>query len=130
VETATEILLPPAEDICGIMQPAGFKILIFIPPKAPTFQKDGKVVMTDQRRDLEETASVVAQVVALGSLAYKDEKKFPDGPWCQPGDFVIMRQYSGTRFQRDGYPYEYRLINDDTVEGVLRCDPAEIKRAY
>jgi hypothetical protein len=124
-----ETLLPPAEDIRGVFEPAGYKILIFIPPNPPTFVKGGKVEKTDQRRSLEETASVVAQVIALGPLAYKDEVKFPSGNWCEPGDFVIVRQYSGTRFVRDGYPYEYRLINDDTVEGVLRCDPDEIKRA-
>lgn len=127
---APETLLPPAEDINGVMQPAGYKILVFIPPKSITFSKDGRVEMTEQRRSLEETASVVAQVVALGPLAYQDEKRFPSGAWCQPGDFILMRQYSGTRFSRDGYPYEYRLINDDTVEGVLHCGPDEIKRAF
>jgi hypothetical protein len=124
-----ETLLPPAEDLRGVFEPVGYKILVFIPPPSETFIKDGRVYKTDQRRGLEETASVVAQVISLGPLAYKDEQKFPTGKWCEPGDFIIMRQYSGTRFTRDGYPYDYRLINDDTVEAVLRCDAEEIKRA-
>ena len=127
---ASEALLPPAEDIRGVFEPVGYKILVFIPPNPPTFIKDGRIQKTDERRGLEETASVVAQVIALGPLAYQDEKRFPSGPWCKPGDFIVMRQYAGTRFTRDGYPYVYCLVNDDTIEGVVRGDPEEVKRAF
>jgi hypothetical protein len=65
----------------------------------------------------------------MGSLAYKDQDKFPDGPWCKEGDFVLMRAYSGTRFKvidKDG-SQEFRLINDDMVEAVVE-DPRGITR--
>ena len=53
----------------------------------------------------------------LGDTAYKDEARFPTGPWCKEGDFVITRAYSGTRIKIFGN--EFRIINDDTVEAVL-----------
>jgi chaperonin GroES len=59
----------------------------------------------------------MGEVLALGETAYGDEEKFPGGPWCQVGDTVLMREYSGTRFKIDGV--EYRLINDDTIEAVV-----------
>jgi co-chaperonin GroES (HSP10) len=62
----------------------------------------------------------------MGSDAYKDERKFPNGPWCKEGDFVMFRSYSGTRFKVRGE--EFRLINDDTVEAVVD-DPRGYARA-
>ncbi|HXJ72702.1 MAG TPA: co-chaperone GroES, partial [Candidatus Dormibacteraeota bacterium] len=79
----------------------------------------------DSSRSLEETASCLGEVLAMGETAYKDPEKFPGDPWCQPGDTIMMRQYSGTRFKIDGQ--EYRLINDDTVEAVVG-DPQRVER--
>jgi hypothetical protein len=69
-------------------------------------------------------------VVKLGSLAYGDMDKFPDGPWCQEGDYIMMRSYSGTRFKihAEAGEQEFRLINDDMVEAVV-ADPRGIMRA-
>jgi hypothetical protein len=54
-----------------------------------------------------------------------DKTKFPTGPWCKQGDFVLVRPNSGTRLVIHGR--EFRIINDDTVEGVVQ-DPRGIKR--
>jgi co-chaperonin GroES (HSP10) len=74
---------------------------------------------------MEQTASIIGLVIALGKAAYNDADKFPDGPYCKEGDFVIFRSYSGTRFKLRGE--EFRLINDDTVEAVVD-DPREYTR--
>lgn len=118
-------LMPAAEDIRGAVEPAGYKLLIYI--VRPEEIRRG-VARTDDSLAVEETSSPIAQVISVGPLAYKDEKRFPEGPWCQPGDFILMRPYSGTRFKRQDSPFQYRLINDDTVEAVIRCDPHEIQR--
>jgi co-chaperonin GroES (HSP10) len=126
--SAPDNLLPGAQDICGVLLPAGFKLLVCI-PRLSDKTRSG-IIMPEETRRLEEQASVMAQVIALGPLAYKDDTRFPNGPWCKAGDYIMMRRYSGTAFVRDGYPYEYRLINDDTVEAVLVDeDPGAIKRA-
>jgi co-chaperonin GroES (HSP10) len=77
-------------------------------------------------REKESLATVVGFVLKVGSLAYKDTNKFPDGPWCKEGDWVLFRAYSGTRIKIHGR--EFRIINDDTVEGVVD-DPRGIARA-
>jgi len=87
----------------------------------------GGILLPDQTRKQEETASITGQVLTLGPSAYLDMEKFPTGPWCQPGDWVVFRSYSGTRLSIDGQ--EYRLIKDDTVEAVV-ADPTLIERAY
>ena len=81
--------------------------------------------MPDQIRDAEGVASIIGFVVSMGSDAYKDQEKFPNGAYCKKGDFVIFRSYSGTRFKI--HQQEFRLINDDTVEAVVD-DPRGYKR--
>jgi len=109
-------------------EPKGYRILIAIPKKEET-HKDSMIVMPETERRKEEIASIVGMVVKVGSMAYQDPDKFPDGPWCQVGDFVMMRSYSGTRFKYTGPngDQEFRLINDDTVEAVV-ADPRVITR--
>ena len=105
-------------------EPKGYKLLIAIPKLEEKTQ--GGVIIPDKLKGLEQTASIVGLVIALGDAAYKDAEKFPDGPYCKEGDFVIFRSYSGTRFKLRGE--EFRLINDDTVEAVV-YDPREYTRA-
>ena len=73
--------------------------------------------MPDTLTKMEQTASIIGLVVEMGEDSYKDEQKFPNGPYCKKGDFVIFRSYSGTRFKVKNE--EFRLINDDTVEAVV-----------
>ncbi|HEX4594001.1 MAG TPA: hypothetical protein VH157_06985 [Bryobacteraceae bacterium] len=133
-ETPPEaVLVPPAEDIREALEPAGYKLLVYIMRKEERTRTG--VWIPEERRFLEEIAAPRAQVISLGALAYKDPKRFPDGKaWCRPGDVILMRPYAGTRFVRviEGVPSErwpeYRLINDDSVEGVIHCNPEEIMR--
>lgn len=104
--------------------PVGYKLLIAIPELSE--KTEGGVYMPDALKKAEETASIIGFVVKVGSEAYTDTSKFPDGPWCKEGDFVIFRSYSGTRFKI--MDKEFRLINDDTVEAVVE-DPRGYKRA-
>lgn len=105
-------------------EPKGYKLLIALPKVNE--KTDGGVFLPEERRDAESTASIIGFVISMGPDAYKDERKFPTGPWCKDGDFVMFRSYSGTRFKVLGE--EFRLINDDTVEAVVD-DPRGYTRA-
>lgn len=96
-------------------QPKGYKILIGLPEVSE--KTEGGVFMPDGLRSAEETASIIGFVITMGEDAYSDTERFPHGPYCEEGDFVIFRSYSGTRFKIHGK--EFRLINDDTVEAVV-----------
>jgi len=114
VDEATATQLP---------EPMGYKILIAM--TGVSEKTEGGVIRPDQLRSAEETASIVGFVVKIGPDAYNDKNKFPNGPFCKKGDFVIFRSYSGTRFKIHGK--EFRLINDDTVEAVVD-DPRGYER--
>jgi len=104
-------------------EPQGYKLLIAIPKLEE--KTSGGVIIPDKLKGLEQTASIIGLVIAMGKAAYNDADKFPNGPYCKEGDFVIFRSYSGTRFKLRGE--EFRLINDDTVEAVVD-DPREYTR--
>ena len=105
-------------------EPTGYRLLIALPEIDEKTQ--GGVIMPDGLVKDESTASIIGFVIKMGSDAYSDKERFPNGAWCKEGDFVIFRSYSGTRFKVAGK--EFRLINDDTVEGVVD-DPRGYTRA-
>jgi len=105
-------------------EPKGYRILCDIPHVEEEF--DGGIIKAEDTRRVEEQTTVVLFVIKMGDLCYKDESRFPTGPWCKEGDFVLTRPYSGTRVVIHGR--EFRIINDDTVEAVVE-DPRGIRRA-
>ena len=102
----------------------GFRILCAVPQVDATY--DSGIVKAAKTRSVEEISTVVLFVMKLGDMAYIDKERFPTGPWCKEGDFVITRAYSGTRIRIHGR--EFRIINDDTVEAVVE-DPRGYERA-
>lgn len=111
-------------DYTDLPTPKGYKLLVAIPGVEE--KTAGGIYRPDSNKHPEDVASITGLVVNMGQDAYKDERKFPTGPWAKVGDWVIMRSYSGARFKVHGV--EYRLINDDTVEAVVP-DPQKIARA-
>ena len=105
--------------------PSGYRILCAIPDVEKEF--DGGIIKPDEMVRKDELLTTVLFVVALGPHCYKDETRFPSGPWCQEGDFVLVRPNAGTRVVIHGK--EFRVINDDSVEAVVQ-DPRGISRKF
>jgi co-chaperonin GroES (HSP10) len=102
--------------------PIGYKLLCIVPDVSEHYENSSLLKASDFMRREEQTTTVLF-VVKVGPDAYKDTTKFPSGPWCKVGDFVMTRTYTGTRFKM--YGKEMRLINDDQIEGVVQ-DPRGI----
>jgi len=117
-----------AEKAEQLPDPKGYRILCAVPDAADTHElKNGlKLAKAEETKRIEEHGTVVLFVLRMGDLCYKDEVRFPTGAWCKEGDFILTRAYAGTRFKIHGR--EFRLINDDTVEGVVQ-DPRGYTRA-
>jgi co-chaperonin GroES (HSP10) len=102
--------------------PVGYKMLLILPEQSETYESG--ILKSDQTRYADEVASVVGFVAKQGPDCYKDKNRF-SVPWCNVGDFVIIRPYTGTRVVVHGK--EMRFVNDDGIEGVVQ-DPRGIKR--
>ena len=107
-------------------KPSGYRILCAIPEAEDTFEEsDSGIIKADITMRNEETLTTVLFVVDMGPDCYKDPARFPTGPWCKQGDFILVRPHAGTRLVIHGR--EFRIINDDSVEAVVD-DPRGIKR--
>lgn len=105
-------------------EPTGYKLLIALPE--PEEKTGGGIIKAAKTLHEEEIGSIVGFVLKMGPDAYKSDERFPSGPYCKLGDWIMMRSYSGTRFKIHGK--EFRLINDDSVEAVVE-DPRGVVKA-
>jgi hypothetical protein len=109
-------------------RPSGYHILCAIPEVEEEMELGDSgfsLIKADETMRHEEMLTTVLFVVDLGPDCYKDPTRFPSGAWCKKGDFVLVRPNSGSRLVIHGK--DFRMINDDTVEGVVD-DPRGIKR--
>jgi len=104
-------------------EPSGYRILCAIPDIEKEYNSG--LVKADVTISTEEMLTTVLFVVKMGPDCYKDDKRFPSGAWCKEGDFILIRPYTGSRLVIHGR--EFRIINDDAVEGVVQ-DPRGIHR--
>jgi co-chaperonin GroES (HSP10) len=114
----------PEQVVTQLPQPKGYRILCAVPEADDKYESG--IIKDSSTKRIEENGTVVLFVLKLGDMCYQEEAKFPTGPWCKEGDFVLTRAYAGTRFKIHGR--EFRIINDDTVEGVVD-DPRGYSRA-
>jgi co-chaperonin GroES (HSP10) len=103
--------------------PSGYRILCGIPNIEEQYESG--IIKSDLTLQHEELLTTVLFVVKMGPDCYKDAARFPSGAWCNEGDFILVRPHAGTRLKIHGR--EFRIINDDSVEGVVE-DPRGISR--
>jgi len=128
IDTAEKVLDPSLLEkplLERLPQPTGWRVLVM--PYQGATKTQGGLHIPDEVRDREAVATVVAYVLKVGPIAYKDPDKFgPDAaPWCAEGQWVCIGRYSGSRFKIDGG--EVRIINDDEVIATI-LEPDDIKQ--
>lgn len=123
LSNATVLPEEPEQKARQLPEPSGYKILCAIPDVEE--KTAGGLYKADVTKQYEELTTPVLFVLKIGPDAYKDTTRFPSGPWCHEGDFILTRPHAGSRVKIHGR--EFRLINDDSVEGVVE-DPRGISR--
>ena len=106
-------------------KPVGYRVLVAMPEVDDTYGSSG-IIKSSKEMHNEHIMSIMGLVLDMGDGAYSDKERFPTGPWCKQGDYVMFRMNTGTRFKLEGV--EYRLMNDDSIEAVVN-DPRGITRA-
>jgi co-chaperonin GroES (HSP10) len=112
-----------AERATQLPRPSGYRILCAIPETEKEY--DSGLAKADVTMSTEEALTTVLFVVALGPDCYTDITRYPNGPWCKAGDFILVRPHSGSRLVIHGR--EFRIVNEDTVEAIVD-DPRGIHR--
>ena len=119
-----EVQLTEEEVEQQLPKPVGYMILVALPKVEEAYESG--IIKADRTRHEEYILATMGAVIDMGSEAYSDKDRFPNGPWCKVGDFVMFRPNTGTRFKVNGA--EYRLMNDDSVQAVV-ADPRGVVRA-
>ena len=101
--------------------PSGWRLLVL--PFSPREKTKGGILIAQESLDKLRIATNCGYVVSMGPLAYHDKEKFPTGPWCKKGDWVIFARYAGSRLPIEGG--EVRILNDDEVLGTIK-DPESV----
>ena len=102
-------------------EPSGWRLLVL--PFTPKEKTKGGIIIAQESLDKARIATNCGYVVKMGPMAYGDKEKFPTGPWCKQGDWVIFARYAGSRLPIEGG--EVRLLNDDEVLGTIK-DPESV----
>ena len=132
-------ILTPNNDLIGVKksekketkaepkvpQPTGWRMLV-LPFKMKEKTKGG-LVLAETTLEKQQVASQCGLVLAMGDQCYKDKERYPDGPWCKVGDWVVFARYAGSRIEIEGG--EVRLLNDDEVLATVQ-DPTDILHKY
>jgi co-chaperonin GroES (HSP10) len=105
--------------------PTGYRILVLM--HAGARKTKGGIHLTENTLETIQMTSVCGYVLKMGDLCYKDEKKFPNGPWCKPKEWVMFGRYAGARFKIDGG--EIRILNDDEIISTIKS-PEAILQLY
>ena len=96
-------------------QPSGWRLLVL--PFTPKEKTKGGIIIAQESLEKLRIATNCGYVIKVGPLAYHDKEKFPTGPWCKKGQWVIFARYAGSRLPIEGG--EVRLLNDDEVLGTI-----------
>jgi co-chaperonin GroES (HSP10) len=119
-----EVVVTEEEMEAQLPKPVGYMILVALPKVEEAYESG--IIKPDRSQREEYILSSMGAVIDMGNQAYADPERFPTGPWCKIGDFVMFRPNTGTRFKVNGA--EYRLMNDDSIQAVV-ADPRGIVRA-
>ena len=106
-------------------QPTGWRILVL--PFKMKEKTDGGVLLGQETIERQQVASQCGNVLAMGAECYQDKKRYPTGPWCKVGDWVVFARYAGSRIEIEGG--EVRLLNEDEVLATIQ-DPKSILHKY
>ena len=106
-------------------EPTGWRILV-LPFKQKEKTKGG-ILLADETVERSQVASTCGLVLRMGPDCYKDKDRYPDGPWCKEGEWVMFARYAGSRIKIEGG--EIRLLNDDEVLATIK-NPEDILHEF
>ena len=123
VEDKKEENKEPAMD--RVPKATGWRIVV-LPHKGIEKTKGG-LLLTDKAIEEQQLTTNVGLILNMGPDAYADKNKFPNGPWCKEGDWVVFARYAVSRVKiEDG---EIRILNDDEILSTVK-DPTDILTLY
>ena len=108
--------LPTDKVLDRLPDPTGWRMLVL--PYRGQGKTKGGVLLTDETMQERSYTTVTGLVLKMGPDCYKDETRYPNGPWCKVNDWIIFGRYAGSRFGIEGG--EVRILNEDEIIAVVK----------
>lgn len=113
----------PDPDVLPIVP--GYHILVR-PVSVKSATKGGILLPDSTKQDIS-YLTTVGKVLRVGKDAYQDTSRYPNGAWCEEGDYVCYGKHSGQKFMYKGV--RLILLLDDQITMVVQ-DPKELDPTY
>jgi len=115
--------VPPKES--SLPNPTGWRIMVL--PFQPKIKTKGGILLAEAALERQQIGTVCGLVLGMGSDCYSDKKRYPEGPWCKKGEWVVFARYAGSRLKIEGG--EIRILNEDEILATIK-DPEMILHEY
>ena len=112
--------------------PLGARVLVQMRMPKKKMTKSG-IILAAETVDTEKAQNPIGKVVAIGPLAFKKRdtmESWPEGSWCEIGDFVRVPRWTGDRWEipiSEDEKVEFMLMNDHEVIAKLTSNPLEMR---
>ena len=116
-------------------KPLGGRILVQLRRTKKKTSGSG-IILVEETKETEKWQNMVAKVIDIGPLAFKHRdtmKAWPEGSWCDIGDFVRIPKWGGDRWEvpvpnePDEDPALFAVFNDHEVIAKVLGNPLTMK---
>jgi co-chaperonin GroES (HSP10) len=116
-------------------KPLGGRVLVQLRRTKKTVTSAG-IILVEETKETEKWNNMVARVVENGPLAFKKRdsmEPWPEGSWCEPGDFIRVPKWGGDRWEVEVGDDEekalFMILNDHEIIARVTGDPL-LMRAF
>jgi co-chaperonin GroES (HSP10) len=114
-------------------KPLGARILVQLRRTKQTTTSAG-IILVEETRETEKWNNMVAKVIEVGPLAFKKRdtmESWPEGAWCQVGDYLRVPKWGGDRWEVElpdsDEPVLFMVLNDHEVIAKITGNPLSVK---
>jgi hypothetical protein len=113
------------------LEPVGDLILFQIKMARKKF---GSIIMIDESKDFDKWNTMIAKVVKVGPVAFKDPdnlKEWPEGKWAKVGSYVVIPKYGSVKFAKT-IPGEqekclFAILRCKDIRAIITGNPLEVE---
>lgn len=114
-------------------KPLGGRLLVQLRRTKKTVTSAG-IILVEETKETEKWNNMVAKVIEIGPLAFRKRdtmEPWPEGSWCEVGDFIRVPKWGGDRWEAEVGDDEekalFMILNDHEVIAKVTCNPLEMK---
>lgn len=110
-----------------------FGNLVLVQIRSPKKKSAGGIILHTETTDTEKWNTQVGKIIHVGPVAFKNRstmEPWPEGAWCNEGDFVRVAKYGGDRWEvpiSDTETAMFVIFKDTELIGKVTGDPLAIR---